>query len=110
MTTTSIDPHRPARPAGVTVAAACPDDFAEVLGHDALEFVAELQRRFGPIRDSLLAERQSVQARLDSGGRLEFRDDTAAVRDADWTVGPIPHDLRDRTVEITGPVDRKMII
>jgi malate synthase len=81
-----------------------------VLSAEALAFVAKLERRFGPRRRTLLARRLEVQVQLDAGWRPDFSAATADVRAADWTVAPIPADLRDRRVEITGPVDRKMII
>jgi malate synthase len=81
-----------------------------VLTPPALEFVADLARRFGARRDALLARRQDVQASYDSGARPGFLAETAEVRISDWTVAPLPKDLFDRRVEITGPVDRKMII
>ena len=82
----------------------------EVLTAPAVEFLAELQRRFGATRRDLLAARQARQARLDAGEFPDFLVDTAAVRRAEWTVAAPPADLRDRRVEITGPVERKMMI
>ncbi len=81
-----------------------------VLTAEALAFVAKLERRFGPRRRSLLARRRDIQAKLDLGWRPDFLEATADLRAAEWTVAPIPEDLRDRRVEITGPVDRKMVI
>ena len=81
-----------------------------VLTAPAVAFVEDLTRRFRPPIDELLARRRAVQARFDAGERPRFLDDTAAVRGGDWKVGAIPADLQDRRVEITGPVDRKMII
>ena len=86
-----------------------PDSDA-ILTPEALDFVVDLERRFGAVRRSLLVSRERLQERLDAGGRLDFLSETAAVREGDWEIGEIPVDLRDRTVEITGPVDRKMII
>lgn len=82
----------------------------DILTPEALEFVAELERRCGATREFLLATRAQLQRKLDAGERLDFLPRTADVRKADWRIGEIPHDLKDRTVEITGPVDRKMII
>ena len=82
----------------------------EVLTHEALALVAELHRKFNARRLELLDLRLERQARFDMGERPDFLDDTAAIRASDWKVGPIPADLLDRRVEITGPVDRKMII
>ena len=81
-----------------------------VLTADALAFVASLCRRFEPRRRELLARRRERQARFDAGELPDFPRETAALRDAEWTVAPIPADLADRRVEITGPTDRKMII
>jgi malate synthase len=81
-----------------------------VLGTDALAFVADLVRRFRPRLVELLARRREVQARYDAGERPSFQPDTAEIRDGEWRVAPIPADLADRRVEITGPVDAKMII
>jgi malate synthase len=82
----------------------------EVLTPDALAFVAALQRRFGAERERLLAARAERQAELDVGALPDFLPETREVRKGDWRVAPAPADLQDRRVEITGPVDRKMII
>ncbi|HWW26576.1 MAG TPA: malate synthase A [Caulobacter sp.] len=82
----------------------------EVLTPEALAFVAGLHRQFDTRRRALLAARVARQARFDAGELPDFLPETAEVRAADWTVAPIPADLQDRRVEITGPVDRKMII
>jgi malate synthase len=82
----------------------------EVLSEDALEFVAELHRRFDGRRRELLEKRAERQRALDEGGTLDFLDETREVRDGDWTVAPAPADLQKRWVEITGPTDRKMVI
>src|SRR5471030_1191670 len=81
-----------------------------VLTPAAVAFVEDLTRRFRPRIDELLASRRSTQARVNAGERPEFLAGTATIRSADWKVGAIPADLNDRRVEITGPVDRKMII
>jgi malate synthase len=83
---------------------------AAVLGAEALAFVADLVRQFRPRLIELLARRREVQARYDAGERPSFSPDTAAIREGDWRVAAIPADLADRRVEITGPVDAKMII
>ncbi|HEV8122761.1 MAG TPA: malate synthase A [Gemmatimonadales bacterium] len=85
-------------------------EFNEVLTPAAQAFLAELHRRFNHRRLELLARRESVQERLDEGELPEFLPETRQVREGNWRVGPVPHDLQDRRVEITGPVDRKMII
>ena len=81
-----------------------------VLTDEALAFVALLVRRFEPGRRELLTRRTRVQRELDAGALPGFLPGTAELRAGDWTVAPIPPDLADRRVEITGPVDRKMII
>ncbi len=81
-----------------------------ILTPDALGFVADLAAQFTPRVKERLAARQERQARLDRGEPLDFLDETRAVRDGDWTVSPLPADLQDRRVEITGPTDRKMVI
>ena len=83
---------------------------ADVLTPDAIAFVADLHRKFDARRRELLAAREARQARFDAGELPDFLAETAEVRAGDWTVAPIPADLQDRRVEITGPVDRKMII
>ncbi|MHC1480688.1 malate synthase A [Frateuria aurantia] len=85
-------------------------------GHDNLldvaarEFLGQLHRRFEPLRQALLQARQTRQAEFDAGALPGFRADTRSIREGDWRVAPIPAELQDRRVEITGPVDRKMII
>lgn len=76
----------------------------------ALAFLARLHRCFEPQRQLLLAARQVRQAEFDAGGLPGFREDTRAIREGDWRVAPIPAALQDRRVEITGPVDPKMVI
>ncbi len=83
---------------------------AEILTRETLDFVAHLHRLFDARRLNLLALRHDRQKQLDAGLRPDFPATTRAVREATWKVAPIPADLRDRRVEITGPVDRKMII
>jgi malate synthase len=83
---------------------------AEVLTPAALAFVTRLQREFNPTRVALLAKRAERQARLDAGELPDFLPETRHVRESDWRVAPAPADLQDRRVEITGPVDRKMMI
>ncbi len=83
---------------------------AEVLTPEALDFVADLHRRFDARRRELLAARDARQAKFNAGELPDFLAETAHVRAADWSVAPVPADLLDRRVEITGPVDRKMII
>ena len=84
--------------------------FAEVLTPAALDFLAELHRRFNPTRKDLLARRSERQARFDAGEKPDFLAETRSVRESEWTVVPPPADLQDRRVEITGPTERKMVI
>jgi malate synthase len=92
------------------VTAPLPAAYAEVLSTAALDFVADLERRFGGRRRELLAARRERQRRLDAGEWPDWLAHTREIRNGDWRVAPIPADLQDRRVEITGPVDRKMII
>jgi malate synthase len=85
--------------------------FDPVLTPDALEFVAALQREFGGRRSELLATREQRRARLREGSEsLDFPGSTASIREGDWNVAPVPDDLQQRWVEITGPTERKMVI
>ena len=96
---------------GVAVKGAMAPRYAEVLTPAALRFLAELHREFEAPRERLLAARAEQQQHYDAGELPDFRSDTKGIRDdADWRVAPIPADLQDRRVEITGPVDRKMIV
>ncbi|HEY6457572.1 MAG TPA: malate synthase A [Steroidobacteraceae bacterium] len=96
--------------AGIVVRDALEPRFAEILTPEALAFVAALHRRFNTRRVELLQARSARQARLSAGELPDFLPHTRAVRDAEWRVAAIPADLLNRRVEITGPVDRKMII
>ncbi|MGD9883736.1 MAG: malate synthase A [Reyranella sp.] len=97
-------------PAGVVIHGAIEPGYDKVLTPEVLAFLADLQRRFNPQREALLAARAERQLRLDAGEKPDFLAETAGIREDDWTVAPLPADLLDRRVEITGPVDRKMII
>jgi malate synthase len=97
-------------PEGVSIGGVVSPDFEKVLTKEAVAFVADLQRRFNPRREELLAARAERQKRLDAGEKPDFLPETAKIRESDWTVAPLPQDILDRRVEITGPVDRKMII
>jgi malate synthase len=97
-------------PDGVKIVAAAHGGQERVLTPEAVEFVVELQRRFNARRVELLAARVERQKRLDAGEKPDFLEETRSIRESEWTVAPIPADLQDRRVEITGPVDRKMII
>ena len=96
--------------AGIQVHADSGARQSEILSAAALDFVAGLHRRFDQRRRDLLARRMERQKLFDAGQLPHFLTETKAVRDGDWTVAPIPAELLDRRVEITGPVDRKMIV
>src|SRR5258708_16293405 len=95
---------------GVEILAPAQQGQDRVLTPWALQFIVDLQRRFNPRRVELLAARAERQKRLDAGEKPDFLQETKGIRESEWTVAPIPADLLDRRVEITGPVDRKMII
>ncbi|MCS7208328.1 MAG: malate synthase A [Fimbriimonadales bacterium] len=95
---------------GIEVQGAVSQAYAQILTPDALRFVAELVRQFNPRRKELLRLREERQQRLNAGENPDFLPETAHIRASDWKVAPPPPDLLDRRVEITGPVDRKMII
>lgn len=97
-------------PPGVEVVGKVTPAFAEILRPGALAFVAKLHRTFNARRAACLKRRQDRQVLLDRGEALDFLPGTKPIRDGDWTCAPIPRDLRDRRVEITGPADRKMVI
>jgi len=96
-----------AAPKGVTILTPAA---GSILTREALAFAADLHRQFNPRRKQLLSLRQERQARLDAGERPDFLGETLEVREGDWTVAALPDDLLDRRVEITGPVERKMVI
>src|SRR6056297_4234779 len=96
------------RPAQVRVPP--PETTADLLDEELLALLGALGRRFRAPVDRLLAALQETQRRLDDGETPDFPAETREIRESDWTVAEIPADLRDRRVEITGPVDRKMII
>ncbi len=96
--------------AGVVLRAAASERYAEILTPEAVAFAVGLERRFGGRRRELLAKRAARQVRLDAGERPDFLRETRQVREVAWKVAPLPADLLDRRVEITGPVDRKMVI
>ncbi|AUM00851.1 malate synthase A [Rhodocyclaceae bacterium] len=97
-------------PPGVQINAPLHPRFDQILTRDALEFVAKLHRAFEPRRQALLAARIERQARIDAGELPDFLPETQAVREGDWKIAPLPPALACRRVEITGPVERKMII
>jgi malate synthase len=97
-------------PAGVEFHAPLADRYALILSPEALDFILTLQREFNLRRKEILAARIIRQQAIDAGARPDFLPETATIRAADWKIAPLPADLLDRRVEITGPVDRKMII
>jgi malate synthase len=92
------------------IAAAAAPRQDEVLTPEAIEFVAELEHRFGTRRRELLEARTERQERIDAGELPDFLPETREVRESDWKIEPVPPGLQDRRVEITGPTDRKMVI
>src|SRR3984893_5192870 len=95
---------------GAVIRAAQKPGYDGRLTAEAIAFVADLERKCGPERRRLLARRAEIQRRLDSGWKPDFLPETKAIRESDWQVAPIPLDIRDRRIEITGPTDRKMVI
>jgi malate synthase len=97
-------------PRGLELLGPVSDEQAQILNPEALAFFAELQREFNPRRLELLRERKTRQAAIDQGEMPHFLPETRAIRESAWKVDPVPPDLQKRWVEITGPVDRKMVI
>lgn len=98
-------------PEGVEIHAPFSETYAKILTTDALRFMAELVRQFDGQRRTLLEKRKVRQDEIDNGKLPTFRQDTEVIRNSEWQVSPLPIDLQDRRVEITGPAgDRKMVI
>src|SRR3569832_572771 len=97
-------------PRGVEIKAQIEPGQEKVLTPGALSLVAALSRAFEARRQELLAERAALAKRLDAGERLNFPAETADIRNGDWKIAPLPNSIARRRVELTGPVDRKMII
>ena len=95
---------------GVEILAPITESHAGILSPEAIDFIVDLQRTFNVRRKDLLNAREERQKRLDAGERPNFLEETRSIRESEWTVAPMPADIIDRRVEITGPVDRKMII
>lgn len=95
---------------GAEIRGPMPEHYGEILTPEALAFVSQLQRAFNPTREALLQRRADRQARLDAGELPDFLPETRHIREGEWQVAPAPRDLQDRRVEITGPVERKMMI
>ncbi len=95
---------------GIEILAPVTPDFAQIITPEAVAFVAKLHRALDARRHELLARRKTRQAELDAGKLPDFLPETRQIREAHWSVAPVPADLQDRRVEITGPTDRKMVI
>ncbi len=97
-------------PLTMTVTGKIEEEYKDILSPAALNFLVALHNNFNTTRLDLLQERVIKQSRIDEGELPDFLPETKSIRDSDWQVAPIPEDLKDRRVEITGPVERKMII
>ena len=95
---------------GVEFTAPIPDEFAEILTPEAVSFVAKLSREFGGRVEEILQKRAERQERINASEMPNFLSETREIREGDWKIAPIPEDLQDRRVELTGPPDRKMTI
>src|SRR5829696_4837510 len=95
---------------GVEFRASIPEEYADILTPEAVSFVARLSREFGRRVEEILEKRKEFQERIDAGEMPDFLPETREIREGDWRVAPVPDDLQDRRVEITGPPDRKMLI
>lgn len=99
-----------ALPEGIAILGPIPAGYEQILTPQAMTFVAKLARKFENRRRELMAQRVKRQAEFDIGKLPDFLPETRSIRENEWSVGPIPSDLQDRRVEITGPTDRKMVI
>jgi malate synthase len=97
-------------PEGMKISGKFSPEYAEILTPEALAFLAKLHRQFNKRRIELLQRRAQRQKELDAGKLPDFLPETKDIRNGDWKVAPVPQDLQDRRVEITGPTDRKMVI
>ncbi|MEH7176767.1 malate synthase A [Neobacillus vireti] len=95
---------------GIEVVGALKAQYGEILTPEALNFIEELEQRFGTRRLELLQSREKRQEEINNGHLPDFLPETKQIRNGDWTIAPLPKDLQDRRVEITGPTDRKMVI
>ena len=95
---------------GITIHGQMPAEYQSILTPQAVTFIAKLARKFEARRQDLMAQRARRQIEFDAGRLPDFLPETLSIRDSEWTVGPIPADLQNRRVEITGPTDRKMVI
>ncbi len=95
---------------GVEIRGPVIEAHTEILTDEAIDFLAKLAHQFDSRRRELLEQRIVRQRELSEGALPDFLPETKEIRESDWTVAPIPKDLQDRRVEITGPVERKMVI
>src|ERR1043165_7276699 len=95
---------------GIEPLGSTPPDSGEILTPEALRFVAKLARRFEPTRQALLRNRLLRHEEINAGKMPDFLAETRELRQSEWKIASAPKDLQDRRVEITGPVDRKMVI
>ena len=95
---------------GIEITAPIPSEFAEILTPEAMNFVAKLARTFEGRRQELLQRRMQRQAEIDAGKLPNFLPETEHIRQANWTISPLPADIQDRRIELTGSADRKIII
>lgn len=95
---------------GIAIHGPMPAEYHSILTPQAVTFIAKLARKFEARRQDLMAQRARRQIEFDAGRLPDFLPETLSIRDSEWTVGPIPADLQNRRVEITGPTDRKMVI
>src|SRR6516165_2574327 len=102
--------HHDPRVESVQITGTVTPEFAEILTPEAVDYVTTLARAFTVRRAELLQRRVQRQAAIDAGKMPDFLPETEHIRTSDWTISPVPADLQDRRVEITGPVERKMII
>jgi malate synthase len=110
MVGTTLEPKTYTTPKGVRITGFHEESYAQILTLEALEFIAQLHRWFSPIRKQLLENRLIVQKDINAGKFPVFLENTKQIRENDWQVLPVLKDLQDRRVEITGPVNRKMVI
>ena len=97
-------------PAGMTITGRYAPEYAQILTAEALAFLARLHRGFNARRVELLARRAERQKQIDSGKLPDFLPETRPIREADWTVAPVPSDLQDRRVENTGPTAPQKVL
>ncbi len=97
-------------PVGIEITGKLTEAYEEILSPEAMEFLLALHERFNEPRKQLIKARVSRQIQFDSKIMPDFLEETKEIREKDWVVAPVPADIQDRRVEITGPVDRKMVI